>query len=260
MFKVFKYSFYDMVKNRWMFIYFAFYLLITSALLLLNSDFANIIISLTNIVLVLTPLIGLMFGTMYYYNSLDFIKLLLAQPLSRQSILIGIYSGLAVSLCVSMIAGIGIPLLIKGIMFSPYLPLFGLLLFAACVLTVIFTLLAFIISVKNDNKIIGFGIALFLWLFLAIIYDGIFLLLLLIFKEYPLEQATIFLTTLNPIDLSRIMILLKLDISAMMGYTGAVLQKFLGSNLGFLFISGSLFIWILLPFLYLKRIVKRKDF
>ncbi len=37
------------------------------------------------------------------------------------------------------------------------------------------------------------------------------------------------LSALNPIDLSRILILLQLDVSAMMGYTGAVFKDFFGT-------------------------------
>jgi Cu-processing system permease protein len=84
--------------------------------------------------------------------------------------------------------------------------------------------------------------------------------MLSIFNDYPLEKLTLGLTSFNPIDLARILILLKLDISAMMGYTGAVLQKFLGSNMGFIFILTVLAVWILVPFFYLLRLAKRKDF
>ncbi len=260
MMKVFKYSLYDMVRNRWMILYFGFFLALTFSLLLLSNDIPKLIISLTNVILALTPLIGILFGAMYYYNSSDFIKLLLAQPLSRKSIFIGLYFGLALSLCISLVAGVTIPLLFYGIMSSQELGTFIILLLMACTLTIVFSLLAFIIAMKNENKIRGLGIAIFMWLFFAIIYDGIFLLLLSTFSDYPLENLTIGLTSFNPVDLARILILLKLDISAMMGYTGAVLQKFLGSQLGYVFIISVLFIWIVLPFRWMVNLGMKKDF
>ena len=128
------------------------------------------------------------------------------------------------------------------------------------VLSLIFSLLAFLIALNLNNKIKGFGFAIFTWLFFAIIYDGIFLLLLLTFKDYPLENLTIGLTVFNPIDLARILILLKLDISTMMGYTGAVLQKFLGSSMGTIFILVSLCLWLGIPYLWMLRTAKQKDF
>ena len=260
MWKIFKYGLYDMIRNRWMFIYMGFFLLLTLALLLLSHDLAKVIVSLTNVILVLTPLIGILFGTIYYYNSREFIELLLAQPLSRSSIFKGIYLGLAVSLSLSLLVGISLPMLFFGILSSPELGIFVLLCGMGTVLTVIFSLIAFLIAMRFENKLRGMGIAVFVWLFFAIIYDGIFLLLLLVFKDYPLEKLTLGLTLGNPIDLARILILLKLDVSAMMGYTGAVLQKFLGSTGGSMSILATLGIWIMIPFFWMISIGKRKDF
>ncbi len=68
------------------------------------------------------------------------------------------------------------------------------------------------------------------------------------------------MTMFNPIDLSRVLIMLKLDISALMGYTGAVFNKFLGTGLGMTVAFGSLVIWIILPvFIFIRR-AGRKDF
>ncbi len=64
---------------------------------------------------------------------------------------------------------------------------------------------------------------------------------------------------LNPIDLSRIQILLQMDISALMGYTGAVFRDFFGSNTGILLSFVGLFIWIVFPIMISMRKFKRKD-
>jgi len=112
MLKILKYSFYEMIRSRWVFIYSGFYLIATMALLLLSNDLSKVLISLTNIIIVLTPLIGILFGTMYYYNSKEFIQLLMAQALSRWSIFIGMYLGLAIALCLSIFIGVGVPLIV----------------------------------------------------------------------------------------------------------------------------------------------------
>jgi len=81
-----------------------------------------------------------------------------------------------------------------------------------------------------------------------------------------LSRPSIFSTTLinaaffNPIDLSRILILLKLDISALFGYTGAVFKKFLGTNLGMFSAFGMLSVWVILPAMRIVYKSKRKDF
>lgn len=249
-----------MIRSRWVFIYTGFYLVATMALLLLSNDLSKVLISLTNIVIVLTPLIGILFGTIYYYNSKEFIQLLMAQALSRWSIFLGMYLGMAFALCISILLGIGVPMIVYGVLTSPDLSIFMLLITMACTLSIIFSLIAFIIAMKFDDKVKGLSISIFVWLFFAIIYDGIFLLLLLGLKDYPLDKMTISMIMLNPIDLARILILMKLDMSAMMGYTGAVLSKFLGRGLGILFVSFSLLLWTVLPLWRLHYIGGKKDF
>lgn len=260
MWKIFKYSFYDMLRNRWMFVYAAFFMLLTFALLGLSNDLTKVVITLTNVILTLTPMIGILFGTMYYYNSLEFVRLLLAQPIGRASIFIGMYLGLAISLSISLIVGVGLPMVLFGVIGSESFVSFLLLGAMSIILSLIFSLFGFLIALNFENRIKGFGLAIFTWLFFTIIYDGLFLLILLFFKDYPLEKTTLALTFLNPVDLSRILIIMKLEISAMMGYTGAVLQNFLGSGVGSLLICLVLFVWFAIPFFFYIRSAKRKDF
>lgn len=92
------------------------------------------------------------------------------------------------------------------------------------------------------------------------VYDGLFLMSLIIFEEYPLDTFSLVSTMLNPIDLSRILILLKLDISALLGYTGAIFKKFFGTDLGFLTSMAILLLWTALPIGILRYKAKRKDF
>jgi len=95
---------------------------------------------------------------------------------------------------------------------------------------------------------------------MALIYDSLFLMSLLYFQEYPLDKFSLFATVLNPVDLSRVLILLKLDISALLGYTGAVFQKFFGTNFGVMLSSIMLVLWVAVPTLCIWRIAKKKDF
>lgn len=260
MLKILKYSFFDLLRSRWSYVYFFFYLIIGFVLLFLNNDTSKAVITLMNIIVVLTPLIGTIFGVMYYYNSREFTELLLAQPLKRTTIFLGQYIGVSLSLSLSLVLGLGIPFLAYGVMQSTAIFNFISLLFVGAFLTFIFVALAFNIALSNENKIKGFGYAILLWLFLAVIYDGLFLISLVVFQEYPLDQFSLFATMFNPIDLSRILILLKLDISALLGYTGAVFQKFFGTNFGIILSSLVLILWTILPTLRIISKSKRKDF
>jgi Cu-processing system permease protein len=260
MLKILKYSFYDLVRSRWSYVYFLFYLLLGVVLLFLNNDLSKAVITLMNVIIILVPLIGTIFGVMYYYNSREFTELLLAQPVKRSSIFLGQYFGVATSLAMSLVFGLGLPFIFYGIFNSNAIWDFSLLLVTGAFLTFIFTALAFVIALSNENRIKGFGYAILLWLFMAVIYDGIFLMSLLYFEEYPLDKFSLLATMLNPIDLSRVMILLKLDISALLGYTGAVFQKFFGTNFGLILSSGLLVLWVFVPTFFIWRISKKKDF
>ena len=260
MLKVLKYSFSDLIRSRWSFVYFGFYLVLGFILLFLNSDLSKAIITLMNIIVVLTPMIGTIFGIMYFYNSREFTELLLAQPIKRTYIFLGQYLGIASSLSLSLVIGLGVPFVIYGIGQSTEIFDFLTLLVSGTVLTFIFVALSINIGLLNSNKIKGFGFAILIWLFFAVIYDGIFLITLVVLDDYPLDKFSLIASFLNPIDLSRITILLKLDISALLGYTGALFQKFFGSQFGSLISFGTLLLWVTFPVLGMIRLSKRKDF
>lgn len=260
MLKVLKYSFFDLVRSRWTYAYLLFFLLVTSGLVYFNSDLSRTLVSLMNIVLILTPLIGTLFGALYFYNSKEFIDLLLALPLPRRSIFLGKYLGLAFSLSLSFILGISVPMIIFGILSTALLLNFITLLSTGILLTFIFTALSFLVALKFENPIRGFGAAIFIWLFLAVIYDGIVLLILMYFEQYPLEKQALILSLFNPVDLSRILIMLQLDISALMGYTGAVFRKFLGTGTGMTVAYAALITWVLIPVVTFLKMAKKKDF
>lgn len=248
------------MRSRWSYVYFAFYLALGFVLLFLNNDINKAIITLLNIIIVLTPLIGTIFGVMYYYNSKEFTELLLAQPIKRSKIFMGQFLGISISLTLSLALGLGIPFLLYGLFKSSAIFDFALLLVVGSLLNFIFVALAFNIALSNVNKIKGFGYAILMWLFLAVIYDGLFLISLVMFNEYPLDQFSLLATMFNPIDLSRILILLKLDISALLGYTGAVFKKFFGTNFGLIISFSVMILWIALPVWRINTKLKKKDF
>lgn len=260
MLKILRYSFSDLIRSRWSLAYFGFYLLTSSALLYLSSDLTRAVASLMNVVIILSPLIGTLFGVMYYYNSREFIELLLAQPIRRSSIFMGQYLGLTISLSISFVLGILIPFLILGSGDLAIWSGFFTLIMAGILLTFIFSAISFFISIRHENKIKGFATAIALWLFMAVIYDGLFLLILVFFNDYPTEKLALSLVMLNPIDQARILMMLKLDISAIMGYTGAIFQKFFGTSLGMTISLLMSLCWVVFPVWGMIRFANRRDF
>lgn len=101
--------------------------------------------------------------------------------------------------------------------------------------------------------------AILLWLYYSLLFDGIVLFLLFQFADYPMEKPMILISALNPIDLGRILILLKMDISALLGYTGAVFQQFFGTRWGQLLSLVVLLAWAFVPVWLSMRRFKHKD-
>ncbi len=262
-FKVFKYVFYDIVRSKWSYIYFLFYFMLSFSLLFFVQDISKSIVTLTNVVLILTSLIGSIFGIMYYYESKDFIALLFCQPIKRKVVFLGHYFGVAISLVLSFSLGLSLPI----VFFRLYnfgqttliLNFFSLILIGS-LLTFIFTSIAFGIGILNENKIKGFGYTLLFWLFMAVIYDGFFLLAILFLEDYPLDKFVLLVTLFNPIDLSRIFIILKLDIAALMGYTGAVFNQFFSNYRGIAITFCMLLLWSFIPIIFFIKKGAKKDF
>jgi Cu-processing system permease protein len=260
MLKILKYSFFDLIRSRWSIIYFLFYFVSGMVLLYMSNDVSKAIVSLMNLTFILTPLIGTIFGVMNFYNSREFVELLLAQPIPRKKIFLGMYLGIGFSLSLSLFAGMALPFMFYGIFVSSHVMSLVTLLLTGIFLTFIFTGISFYIALVNENKLKGFGLAILVWLFMSFIYDGILLLSMLLLQEYPIEKFSLAMSMLNPIDLSRILIMLQLDISALMGYTGAVFKKFFGNNSGMLISFLALSIWTVVPVFFILKKSKKKDF
>lgn len=254
MLKLSRYVLYDILRSKVVIAYTLFLLLVSFSLFQLEENESKAILGLLNIALIVVPLISMVFTTIHYYNSYEFIELMLSQPLSRTRILLIEYAGVALSLLSAFFIGVGLPILLFAFNETGIA-----LLFTGSALTLVFTSIAFLASVKARDKTRGIGSALLLWFYFALIYDGLVLLILFSFSDYPMEKFTLLLSALNPIDLGRIFIMLKMDVSALMGYTGALYKDFFGSGTGILFTCGIMLLWIIVPLWLALRSFKKKD-
>ncbi|MCD9019195.1 ABC transporter permease [Parachryseolinea silvisoli] len=252
--RIIKYIFYDILRTRFILLYTVFLFVCTFALYQLDSDTGKVIMSLMNVVLMAIPLVSIVFTTIHFYNSYEFIELMLAQPVNRKTIYLSEYLSVGLSLCFAYCIGIGLPIVFYGLA-----PGSLTLLFTGLMLTLVFVSLAFLASVLTRDKAKAIGLALLFWFYFSLIFDGLLLWIIYTFGDYPLEKVTVALVAFNPIDLARIMMLLQLDISALMGYTGAFFQDFFGSHIGIVFSAGVLLLWILVPLILATKIFLKKD-
>ncbi len=251
--KIIKIIFLDILKSKIIIAYTIMLAILSWSSFVLEDNSSKGLLTALNVILFTVPLVSILFSTIYVYNSSEFIEMLLSQPVKRKKIWIGLFSGLSLSLILAFLIGSGIPLLI----YSP--DKVGIMMIVmGSLISVVFTSLACLSSILTRDKAKGIGIAIMLWLYFALLFDGIVLFLLFQLSEYPIENAMVAVTTLNPIDLARIQILLQLDVSAMMGYSGAVFKKVLGTSTGLIISFVLLCLWFIVPFwISLKKFIKR---
>ena len=97
------------------------------------------------------------------------------------------------------------------------------------------------------------------WLFFTLLFDGIVLFFLFQFMDYPLDNAMIAFSVLNPVDLARVMVLLQIDISVLMGATSAVFHNVFGNSAGMLVAFSVMTLWAFVPLWASLRRFVRKD-
>lgn len=254
MLKIAKYIILDIIRSKVLLAYTLLLLAISLSIFLSDADVTKGLVSITTVILIIVPLVSVVYATTYYFNAAEFTELLVSQPISRRNILLGQYIGIGSSMLLAFIFGVCLPVALFAFSVTGIT-----LMVSGCLLTLSFVSLAFLTSVITRDKAKGIGLALMLWFYFSIIFDGLVLLFLYGFADYPLEKAMIALTALNPIDLARILILLQLDISALMGYTGALYQEFFGSGEGIVFSLLLQLVWIVVPLSFALKIFKKKD-
>lgn len=252
--KIVKYVMVDILRSRVVLCYTLILLIITLTIFNLEDSASKGLLSLLNIVLFVVPLVCIVFSTIYIYNSAEFIELLVSQPVKRKTLWLSLFCGLAGSLGAAFVIGVGLPVLF----FEPDMAGISMIITGAF-LSVIFVALALLSGVFARDKAKGTGLSILLWLYFALIFDGLVLFILFQFQDYPMEKLMVVISSLNPVDLCRIMILLQLDVSALMGYTGAVFKDFFGTQAGIIVSLLVLVMWVWLPLWLSLRRFSRKD-
>ena len=250
----------DIVRSRWSLLHLLFFATVTIGLIHFQGDTARVAISLSSVCLVLLPLISVLFGSMYFYNSREFVELMLTQPIGRRKVFFGLFAGVTLSLLAGFYVGIGVPYVVLGNDSLAHLSELSALFSIGTALTTIFVALSFLAAIRFDDRGRGLGFVLGVWLFCSIIYDGLILALATAFAEYPLETPLLVASLLNPIDLARVLLLIHSDLAALMGYTGAVFLRFFNQTTGLGIAVLTLATWIVISLSLGARTFARKDF
>lgn len=252
--RIIKFIVLDILKNKIVLFYTVLLGALSWGVFNLEDNSTKGILTLLNVILLTVPLVSVIFSTIYLYNSAEFVELLLSQPVKRSKIWRSLFFGLSSSLAFAFIVGAGISLVI----YAPF-DIALMMILVGVFISTVFVSIACLCSILTRDKAKGIGMSVLVWLFFALLFDGLVLFLVFQFADYPIEEVMVGITSFNPLDLGRIMILLHLDVSAMMGYTGAIFKEFFGSVTGVILAFVLLSLWVFLPFSVSLLKFRKKD-
>jgi Cu-processing system permease protein len=258
-YKVLTHQLRDLSRSRAIGGYAACLLLATWGLVHFGGGTERALPSLATLVVLIVPLVSLLVTTSFVYHGGDFIELLLSHPIGRRPLVAGIYTGLTLPLAGAFLLGVLLPITVGGGLASHGREV-ALLALAGTLLTTVFTSLGLLVSLRVVEPARGMGLALLIWLVLAVLYDGAVLLAAYRWASHPLETPMLVAMAFNPVDLARVLVIMALDASAMMGYTGAVFQDFFGGATGVATAVTCLTLWTAVPALLALHTFRRKDF
>jgi len=259
-----KREFLDAIRSRWLFFFSGVFLMLSAGIVYFGPggmlDLARSTASLLHLVLFLVPLFALVLGSLSLAGSRESLSLFLAQPLTRREVFIGKYLGLGLAIALGLLVGFGG----AGIILAFYTGTQGTAPFLIFVLLSLllawsFLSISFLSSVLFLEKVRALGFALFLWFWFAVFYDLVLIGLITSFEDIPYKSILLTMLFFNPIDLMRTLVLLSIGLSALLGPTGAVLDKMLGGFWGGFASALSLFVWLFIPLIRAALIFERKD-
>ena len=244
----------DLLKNKIIIGSFILFALVGWGMFFIESQPQKALLILMQVTLLAIPLITLVFSSIYYYNSGEFIELLLSHPVKRGEVIQGFHISLSTAFSIVFLLGLGLPILV----FSPNLH--GVvLLVVGVLLTWIFIGISLFISTLIHDRVRGMGLTLIVWAFFAFLFDGLLIYLMYSFADYPVEKLILFLTFLNPVDIGRIAVIMQSDAAAMMGLSGAIFRDFFGSALGIIVSAAVLILWVISMYFLSLRNFRHRD-
>jgi Cu-processing system permease protein len=215
------------------------------------ASFGRTTATLTNFCLLLAPLIALTMGAASIASERDrgTLDFLLAQPLSREDVLLGKYLGLFISAVLATLAGF-LPALVAVIAISGWAHVGRFAIFPAISVMLVAAMLALglAISVSSRTGVLAQGRAIFLWFAFVLLYDLLLMGTLVTADLGP--GLLVSLLLLNPVDSARILAVLALEPDLhLLGPAGAFLMGAAGKGGTAVLLLASLLAWTSIPLL-----------
>jgi Cu-processing system permease protein len=227
---------------------------------LLVQDFSRSAVSILTLAVYVIPLIGLILGASATGGEDGGTELLLSQPLSRTTALVGRTFGLVLCLLLIVWSGFGATAIIIASA-TGVAGLGGFLVVAASttLLGIAALNLGVLIGVLVRRRATAVGWALGFWFCAAVLYDVAAIMVLQTTGNGNPGPGLIALLALNPIDGVRVLGMVELGADILLGPAGSALQRALG-DMSPVLLWGSVMFWAMLPMIVAGRVHARRDF
>lgn len=257
----------DRLRSRWVVVIAIAFALFTLAISYFGSAPSGIagfrrldatLASLTSLVTYFIPILALTLGGAIIIDERDrgTLDLFLSSPISFIDFLSGKFTGLLAAFAISTLAGLGISGIIiiintgigavKGYLFF----MFNSLLFG-----LVFLSLSFLISVLFEERSRVIAFTIFLWLFLAVLYDLGLVGLLIVTKGGLSNILFSILLLMNPVDIYRILNFLSLGESTVfLGLASVEFPPLMKAPL----LWAISFVWVVLPMMASHYLFRRR--
>ena len=254
-FVVLRYELYNVLRSKWLYAYTALLALCTFGFAHVADDPRKAELSLISIINFIIPLVAVLFTT-YWYNSERFTELMLSQPVSRHKLFWSRIVAVFISLAVSLVFGLVLPLVMHDQKNAGMLWLF----LGAMFLTVTFCSIGSLIATCAGDKMWGIGSAIGAWFYALFIHDALVLVILIRYRDYPLDILSSIACAINPIGLGRLGLLLHFDAPLLLGHSGAIIRKMVEDHLSYWALLPIALFWLFVPLLFSWRKFSRQDF
>lgn len=253
--RLMKYEFLNIIRSRWVFFYTLFLFLLSATFLYVSGTPSKALVTISSVITVLVPLTCILFTSFYWYNSDRLTELLLTQPLGRAEVLISRFIAMSLSLGIGFVVGVLLPFLFRG---EWGLGIWTLAVFGGF-LAVVFCSLGILIGVFVSDKMRGVGLAFGVWFYFVLVHDLLVLLVLMAAKDYPMDIWGSLLAAINPIGLTRVILLVQQEASMLLGHSGALIREILSTAKGILYALIIAGVWVSLPLYLSVRAFLRRD-
>jgi Cu-processing system permease protein len=228
---------------------------------LVVQGFTRTAVSLLSLALYLLPLVGLVLGAHAFGVENGGTELLLAQPISRGSVLLGRAAGLAATLVLVSAIGFGLAGLVVMVG-AGAAGLTGYLLVAvgSTVVGLAGLAVGVLLGVRARRRLTAVAMALVVWVVLAVLFDFLAIALLQFTGDGEPGPLLLVLLAANPIDGMRALGLVGLGADVLLGPTGAALSRLMGPSGGAVLVVAALLGWCAVSLALATRTYRRRDF